>query len=201
MVSHQKLQETIIKNYDRRLDFYSNNEYLGVLVDSNKVFTLINFLKKHKSLSFNQLIDITAIDYPSRENRFDIIYILLSLSLNKRIVVKTLIFEDNNIDSITSIYKSANWYERECYDLFGINFNNHPDLRRIMTDYNFEGHPLRKDFPLTGHTEVRYSEEKKKVISEPVKLDQEYRNFDFESPWEGTKYIKKETKKNNTEKN
>ena len=118
MVSHQKLQETIIKNYDRRLDFYSNNEYLGVLVDSNKVFTLINFLKKHKSLSFNQLIDITAIDYPSRENRFDIIYILLSLSLNKRILVKSPVLENQNVDSITSIYKSANWYERECFDSF-----------------------------------------------------------------------------------
>ena len=185
MVSLKQLQETISKNYDKQLEFYLNNQYLGILVDSNQVFILINFLKKNKSLLFNQLIEITAIDYPSRENRFDIIYILLSLSLNKRILVKSPVLENQNVDSITSIYKSANWYERECFDLFGIKFNNHPDLRRIMTDYNFEGHPLRKDFPLTGHTEVRYDDQEKKVLYEPVKLTQEYRNFDYSSPWEG----------------
>ena len=196
MVSHEQLQETIIKNFDNKLNFYTNNKYLGILVGNKKVYTLIKFLKEYKPLSFIQLIDISAIDYPSNETRFDIFYILLSLSLNKRILVKTSIKENQNVESITSIYKSANWYERECFDLFGIKFNNHPDLRRIMTDYNFEGHPLRKDFPLTGHTEVRYSEKHKKVIYEPVKLDQEYRNFDFESPWEGTKYIVEETKDN-----
>ena len=134
---------------------------------------------------FDQLIDVTAIDYPSREKRFDIIYLLISLTLNQRILVKTAIDERTALESITLIHKAANWYEIECYDLFGIKFSKHPDLRRIMTDYNFEGHPLRKDFPLTGHTEVRYDDFEKKVVYEPVKLLQEYRNFDYMSPWEG----------------
>ena len=185
MLSYKVLKETIINNCNNKLDFYINDKYLGINVIFNEVYSLIKFLKDHKTLSFRQLIDITAIDYPSRETRFEIIYILLSLSLNKRILVKTSIKEDENIDSITSIYKSANWYERECYDLFGIKYNHHPDLRRIMTDYNFEGHPLRKDFPLTGHTEVRYDDVEKKVLYEPVNLSQEYRNFDYSSPWEG----------------
>ena len=185
MFSYEQLQETIIKNFNYQLEFYTNNKYLGILVGNKKVYTLIKFLKEYKPLSFIQLIDISAIDYPSNETRFDIFYILLSLSLNKRILVKTSIKENQNVESITSIYKSANWYERECFDLFGIQFNNHPDLRRIMTDYNFEGHPLRKDFPLTGHTEVRYDDLEKKVVYEPVKLAQEYRDFDYMSPWEG----------------
>ena len=185
MVSYEHLKKTIIKNYDKELDFYENDKYLGILVNFSETYSLIKFLKDDKQLLFNQLIDITAIDYPSREIRFEIVYILLSLSLNLRTLVKTSIIEDQNIDSITTIHKSANWYERESYDLFGIKFNNHPDLRRIMTDYNFEGHPLRKDFPLTGHTEVRYDDIEKKVLYEPVKLTQEYRNFDYTSPWEG----------------
>ena len=142
-------------------------------------------MKENKELLFNQLIDITAIDYPSRELRFEVIYLLISLTLNQRILIKTTINENDNLESISSIHKAANWYERECYDLFGIQFSNHPDLRRIMTDYNFEGHPLRKDFPLTGHTEVHYDDLEKKVVYEPVKLAQEYRNFDYMSPWEG----------------
>ena len=146
---------------------------------------LFQELKNNELLSFDQLIDITAIDYPSREKRFELIYILLSMKKNKRIILKTSINENDGIDSIIQIFKSSDWYERECYDLFGIKFNNHPDLRRIMTDYNFEGHPLRKDFPLTGHTEVRYDDVEKKVIYEPVKLTQEYRDFDYTSPWEG----------------
>jgi len=142
-------------------------------------------LKNNELFSFDQLIDITAIDYPSREKRFELVYILLSMKKNKRIILKTAINENDSIDSIIQIFKSSDWYERECYDLFGIKFNNHPDLRRIMTDYNFEGHPLRKDFPLTGHTEVRYDDVEKKVVYEPVKLTQEYRDFDYTSPWEG----------------
>ena len=185
MVSYEYLKETIIKNYDKKLDFFVNDKFLGIFVSCREIYFLIKFLKNHKQLLFNQLIDITAIDYPTREARFEIIYILLSLSLNKRILVKTSVIEDQNVDSITSIYKSANWYERECYDLFGIKFVNHPDLRRIMTDYNFEGHPLRKDFPLTGFTEVRYDNLEKRVVYEPVNLPQEYRNFDYSSPWEG----------------
>ena len=149
------------------------------------IIKIFNQLKDITELNFNQLLDITAVDYPSREFRFDLIYILQSLTKNKKIILKTFIKENENIESITNIYKSADWYERECYDLFGIEFSNHPDLRRIMTDYNFEGYPLRKDFPLTGHTEVRYDDLEKKVIYEPVKLSQEFRNFDSESPWEG----------------
>ena len=159
--------------------------YFEIIVNKENIFQTIKNLKDNKNLIFNQLIDITAIDYPSNSLRFEIIYILLSMVRNKRIVVKTFLGENERIESITTNHKSAEWYERECYDLFGIKFLNHPDLRRIMTDYNFEGHPLRKDFPLTGHTEVRYDDLEKKVIYEPVKLTQEYRNFDYMSPWEG----------------
>ena len=160
-------------------------KYFEIIVTKENIFQTIKILKENKNLIFNQLIDITAVDYPSNSLRFEIIYILLSMVLNKRVVVKTFLGESEGIETITTIHKSADWYERECYDLFGIQFLNHPDLRRIMTDYNFEGHPLRKDFPLTGHTEVRYDDLEKKVIYEPVKLTQEYRNFDYMSPWEG----------------
>ena len=167
-------------------NFYSNDKYIGLYIkDKSKIFSIVKFLKDSEKLNFNQLIDITAIDYPSRELRFDVVYLLISLKLNERILIKTSIQEEENIESISSIHKAANWYERECYDLFGIKFINHPDLRRIMTDYNFEGHPLRKDFPLTGHNEVRYDDLEKKVVYEKVKLSQEYRNFDYLSPWEG----------------
>lgn len=180
------IKEIISKESNINLNFYENDKYLGILVkNKNDLFSIIKFLRDSEKLLFNQLIDITAIDYPSRELRFDIVYLLLSLTLNQRILIKTSINEIDNLESISSIYKSSNWYERECYDLFGIQFSNHPDLRRIMTDYNFEGHPLRKDFPLTGHTEVHYDDLEKKVVYEPVKLAQEYRNFDYISPWEG----------------
>ena len=173
----------------------SNSFYESFFIKED-IINILRELKENELFSFDQLIDITAIDYPSKENRFELIYILLSMKKNKRIILKTLVNENDSIDSIIQIFKASDWYERECYDLFGIKFNNHPDLRRIMTDYNFEGHPLRKDFPLTGHTEVRYSEDKKKVIKEPVKLEQNYRNFDYESPWEGTSYIKELTDTN-----
>ena len=162
-----------------------NDDYIEIKIEKIGILEALKELKENLNLKYDQLIDITAIDFPSREKRFDVIYILLSMTQNERIIIKTSLKEDENIESITSIHKNANWYERECYDLFGINFLNHPDLRRIMTDYNFEGHPLRKDFPLTGHTEVRYDDLEKKVIYEPVKLAQEYRNFDYMSPWEG----------------
>ena len=170
-----------------------SNTFYQSFFKKEDIINIFRELKENELFSFDQLIDITAIDYPSKENRFELIYILLSMKKNKRIILKTLVNENDSIDSIIQIFKASDWYERECYDLFGIKFNNHPDLRRIMTDYNFEGHPLRKDFPLTGHLEVRYSEEEKKVIKEPVKLEQNYRNFDYESPWEGTKYIKEQT--------
>jgi len=174
---------------------------LFIDVDVEDVISTILFLKTNEKCKFKQLIDITAVDYPQREKRFKIIYLLLSHENNLRIVININIDEEINVPSITKIFPSANWMEREVFDMYGISFKDHPDLRRILTDYGFEGYPLRKDFPLTGHTEVRYSEAKKKVISEEVKLDQQYRDFDFESPWEGTKYIKKETKKNDTEEN
>jgi len=175
-----------------------NFNQLFIDVDIENVISTILFLKTNKKIKFRQLIDITAVDYPQKEKRFKIVYLLLSLQNNLRIIINTNIDEKEIVPSITKIFPSANWMEREVFDMYGILFKDHPDLRRILTDYGFEGHPLRKDFPLTGHTEVRYSEENKKVIYEPVKLDQEYRDFDFESPWEGTKYIKQEEEKTKT---
>ena len=175
-----------------------NFDQLFIDVDIENIISTILFLKTNEKCRFKQLIDITAVDYPEKEERFKIVYLLLSHEKNLRIVINTHINEKVVVPSITKIFPSANWMEREVFDMYGISFKNHPDLRRILTDYGFEGYPLRKDFPLTGHTEVRYSEAKKKVISEPVKLDQEYRDFDFESPWEGTKYIKQEVEKNKT---
>ena len=174
-------------------------EQLFIEVDFHNLISTILFLKTNEKCKFKQLVDITAVDYPQREKRFKIIYLLLSHENNLRILVNTEIEDKTELPSITKIFPSANWMEREIFDMYGISFKNHPDLRRILTDYGFEGYPLRKDFPLTGHTEVRYSEDKKKVISEPVKLDQEYRHFDFESPWEGTKYIKEKNQKDKTE--
>jgi len=168
-------------------------------IDVKDIISTILFLKTNEKCRFKQLIDITAADFPNREKRFKIIYLLLSHENNLRIIVNINIEDKRIVPSLTKIFPSANWMEREVFDMYGISFKDHPDLRRILTDYGFEGYPLRKDFPLTGHTEVRYSEDKKKVVSEPVKLDQEYRNFDFESPWEGTKYINKETEKNKIE--
>ena len=176
-----------------------NFSQLFIDVNVEDIISTILFLKTNKKCKFKQLIDITAVDYPQREKRFKIVYLLLSHENNLRIIINTSIDEKETVPSITKIFPSANWMEREVFDMYGISFKDHPDLRRILTDYGFDGFPLRKDFPLTGHTEVRYSEEKKKVISEPVKLNQEYRDFDFESPWEGTKYIEQEVKKNKTE--
>ena len=169
---------------------------LFIEIDIEALYSTILYLKTNNKCRFKQLIDITAVDYPEKEKRFKIVYLLLSHENNLRILININIDEKTPAPSITKIFPSANWMEREVFDMYGISYKDHPDLRRILTDYGFEGHPLRKDFPLTGHTEVRYSEKHKKVISEPVKLDQEYRNFDFESPWEGTKYIVEETKGN-----
>jgi len=165
-----------------------------ITIEDNNLIDVLLFLKTNSITKFRQLIEITAVDYPEKEQRFKMVYLLLSHESNSRIVIDYCIKENKIIPSITSIYPSANWMEREVFDMYGIEFKDHPDLRRILTDYNFKGHPLRKDFPLTGHNEVRYSEEEKKVIYEPVKLEQNYRNFDYESPWEGTKYIKEQTK-------
>ena len=173
-----------------------NFDQLFIDIDIEYLTSTILFLKTNSKCRFKQLIDITAVDFPEEEKRFKIIYLLLSHENNFRIVINISIDEKTTIPSITKIFPSANWMEREVFDMYGITFLDHPDLRRILTDYGFKGYPLRKDFPLTRHTEVRYIEDKKKVVYEPVKLDQEYRNFNFESPWEGTKYINKETEKN-----
>ena len=163
---------------------------LLIETSEEELIDVIIFLKSNDKLKFRQLIDIAGVDYPDDEKRFKLIYLLLSHEKNIRIKVSINFEVEKKIPTITKIYPSANWMEREVFDMYGITFKDHPDLRRILTDYNFEGHPLRKDFPLTGFTEVRYSEKEKKVIYEPVKLEQNYRDFDFESPWEGTKYIK-----------
>ena len=169
--------------------FIKNNE-LTIQINENDLIEVIQFLKSNERCKFRQLIDIAGVDYPDSEKRFQLVYLLLSHENNTRIKVSTQFQLDQNISSITKIFPSANWMEREVFDMYGIKFKNHPDLRRILTDYGFKGHPLRKDFPLTGFNEVRYSEKEKKVIYEPVKLEQNYRNFDFESPWEGTNYLK-----------
>ena len=165
-----------------------NQIYLEI--DSEDLIDVVLFVKTNKYTKFRQLIDITVVDYPERSKRFKIVYLFLSHEFNQRMILSYDISENEVIASLTPIFPSANWMEREVFDMYGVSFKDHPDLRRILTDYGFEGHPLRKDFPLTGHTEVRYSEDQKKVVNEPVKLEQNYRNFDYESPWEGTKYIK-----------
>ena len=195
----QKLEKLVNSELASKVQ-KSTIEHDELLIETseNDLLQIIQFLKSNDTCKFRQLIDIAGVDYPENEKRFELIYLFLSHEKNLRI--KLLIKFDINqiIPSITKIFPSANWMEREVFDMYGIKFKNHPDLRRILTDYNFKGHPLRKDFPLTGFNEVRYSEKEKKVIYEPVKLEQNYRNFDFESPWEGTKYIKevKKLKKN-----
>ena len=186
----------ILKKYSIGNFYYPiKSDAEGILIRSDSITEIVQKLKEDKDLLFDQLIDITATDNLQSEaistnDRFTIIYTFLSLINNKRFFIFTNVSEDNpTIESITKIFESANWYERECYDLFGINFKNHPSLQRIMNDYNFNGHPLRKDFPLTGYEEVRYDDNLKKVVYEPVDLKQEFRDFDNESPWEGMKDI------------
>ncbi len=162
---------------------YNKNE-ITFYIFPEYIVPFLFYLKNHVNTQFKVLIDITAVDYPSRILRFTIVYNLLSISYNARIRVKTCVNEVNLVSSVTSLYFSAGWWEREVYDMFGIFFSNHPDLRRILTDYGFQGHPLRKDFPLSGFVEVRYDDSFKRVITEPVEITQEFRYFDFTSPWE-----------------
>ena len=187
-IINSELTTKIINSYIKH-----NQIYLSI--NENNILDVLLFLKSNPETKFRQLIDITAVDYPENDKRFKLVYLLLSHENNLRLIINFEIKENEVVSSLTSIFPSSNWMEREVFDMYGIEFKNHPDLRRILTDYGFDGHPLRKDFPLTGHNEVRYSEEEKKVIYEPVKLEQNYRNFDYESPWEGTKYIKKQTEK------
>ena len=197
----QKLEKLINSELSSKIQKSSiTNDELMVEIDVNDIIEVVQFLKSNENCKFKQLIDIAGVDYPENEKRFELVYLFLSHENNLRIKVLIKFQINQTINSLTKIFPSANWMEREVFDMYGIKFKNHPDLRRILTDYGFEGHPLRKDFPLTGHSEVRYSEDQKKVINEPVKLEQNYRNFDYESPWEGTKYIK-EISETNDKKN
>ncbi|MFQ5563749.1 MAG: NADH-quinone oxidoreductase subunit C [Parvularculaceae bacterium] len=162
---------------------------LTVDVRADRIVHVLQFLRDDPLCRFIELIDLCGVDYPDRARRFDVVYHLLSLHNNQRVRVKAQVGEEETIPSVIDVYPCADWFEREAFDMYGIVFSGHPDLRRILTDYGFEGHPLRKDFPLTGHVEVRYDDELKRVVYEPVKLVQEYRNFDYLSPWEGAKYV------------
>ena len=195
MLTLQDLEKKINSELTTKINSSKiSHSQIYINIDSEDIVDVILFLKNNEKTKFRQLIDITAVDFPQSEKRFKMVYLFLSHEYNSRVILECYINEDEIVPTITSIYPAANWMEREVFDMYGIKFKNHPDLRRILTDYGFEGHPLRKDFPLTGHNEVRYSEDDKKVIYEPVKLEQNYRNFDYESPWEGTKYINKNTK-------
>ena len=203
--------ENILKNFEKQINSELTSKIkksviqfgeLLLEIKENDLIEVVQFLKSNEECKFRQLIDIAGVDYPEDEKRFNLVYLFLSHEKNIRIKLLIKFDTDQVIQSITKIFPYANWMEREVFDMYGIKFKNHPDLRRILTDYGFKGHPLRKDFPLTGFNEVRYSEKQKKVVYEPVKLEQNYRNFDFESPWEGTDYIKKIKKiENNDKKN
>ena len=187
----QKIEKLINSELSSKVKSSSiDNDELLIEVDEKDIVDVVQFLKSNENCKFKQLIDIAGVDYPDNEKRFELVYLFLSHENNLRIKLLIKFETDQSINSLTKIFPSANWMEREVFDMYGIKFKNHPDLRRILTDYGFKGHPLRKDFPLTGFNEVRYSEKDKKVIYEPVKLEQNYRNFDFESPWEGTNYVK-----------
>ena len=178
-----------LKRSDCVLGYEIANGELSVDVALSSIVGLVEFLKNDPTCKFSTLIDITAVDYPERDKRFDVVYHFLSMYQNHRIRLRVAVREEDMLPSITEVHPSANWYEREVFDMFGLLFTGHPDLRRILTDYGFRGHPLRKDFPTTGYTEVRYDEVEKRVVYEPVSLVQEYRQFDFMSPWEGAQYI------------
>ena len=177
------------RNPDAVRGYEVANGELTVRVSVAHIVAVIEFLKTNSACGFSTLVDITAVDYPAREKRFDMVYHLLSMYQNHRIRVKCAVRDEAIVPSIVGIHPSANWFEREVFDMYGILFSNHPDLRRLLTDYGFQGHPLRKDFPTTGYVELRYDEVAKRVVYEPVQLVQEYRQFDFMSPWEGAEYI------------
>ena len=170
---------------DKKYHIQEDKNNVKITIQYNDILNISKVLKDNETLKYTQLIDITAVDYPENEDRFEMVYIFLSITNNSRLLVKFRVNENDTIDSLTALFPAANWYEREIWDLFGISFKNHPDLRRILTDYGFNGYPLRKDFPLSGNVEVRYDFSSKKVVYEPVKLTQSFRSFDFESPWEG----------------
>jgi NADH-quinone oxidoreductase subunit C len=182
-------QHLEVKRPECVIGFDVSYDELTVDIAPSSLVSFVEFLKSDAACRFSSLVDITAVDYPGREKRFDVVYHFLSMYQNQRLRVRMAVREEDMVSSIIDVHPSANWFEREIFDMFGILFSNHPDLRRILTDYGFRGHPLRKDFPTTGYTEVRYDEEQKRVVYEPVSLVQEYRQFDFMSPWEGAQYV------------
>ncbi len=184
------LKDLVVSRFaDKVLETQYRYGELTIAVKRDAILKVLTFLRDDAGCLFKQLVDICGVDYPERAQRFDVVYHLLSLKHNLRVRVKVSTDEETPLPSAVSVYSAANWFERETWDLFGIFFDNHPDPRRILTDYGFEGHPLRKDFPLTGYVEVRYDDEQKRVVYEPVKLVQDFRNFDFESPWEGIQHV------------
>lgn len=190
---HLDIQKKLTDRFGGRSvqTLYENDELI-IILSKAILLKVLSFLKDDKDFQFKQLIDICGVDYPDRLDRFEIVYHLLSISLNQRVRVKLSVNDEETVPSIVTIYDAANWYEREVWDLFGIIFTDHPDLRRILTDYGFEGHPLRKDFPLSGFIQVKYDDSEKKVVNEKVSLVQDFRKFDFESPWEGPDYNEKD---------
>ena len=193
---YQNLKKLVLEKKELKLnDVDLTHDNLVLNCDVDNVIHNIDILKRSPEFKFRQLIDILGVDYPQQSKRFEVIYLFLSHENNFRISLKIKIGDEEIVPTLTDTFPSANWQEREVFDMYGIRFADHPDLRRILTDYEFEGYPLRKDFPLTGYKEVRYSAEHQKVIYEPVKLAQDYRDFNFESPWEGSEYIKKEQDK------
>ena len=184
-LNDEDIRKLLNANFKKSILDINNIHDFSVEIKPEIVLDFIRFLKESRDLQYSILIDICGVDYPERPDRFDVVYHLLSMTKNKRIRVKVSVQENVSISSIVNIFPAAEWYEREAYDLYGINFSNHPDMRRMLTDYNFQGFPLRKDFPLTGYTQVRYDDTQKRVVQEPVELGQEFRDFDFESPWLG----------------
>ena len=185
-----------IKNNCNPIEISDDFNQLQISISADQILDVVDFIKNDEACEFRQITDIAGVDFPDRQKRFDVIYHFLSFKHNSRLRIKIIIGEDESISSITSIFPAANWFEREAFDMYGIQFKDHPDLRRILTDYGFEGYPLRKDFPLSGNVEIRYDEIDKKIIHEPVNLQQDFRSFDIQSPWERTNYLK-EDKKNN----
>jgi NADH-quinone oxidoreductase subunit C len=186
----KELSEYISSAITKDVNVFSlANDELTITVPLESLIKVLNFLRDDVNCQFKQLMDVCGIDYPTQEMRYGVVYNLLSLTLNLRVRVKVYTDEETAVPTATGLFSSANWFEREVWDMYGIFFSEHPDLRRILTDYGFEGHPLRKDFPLTGYVELRYDDEQKRVVYEPVKLVQDFRSFDFLSPWEGTQVI------------
>ncbi|MCE3233410.1 MAG: NADH-quinone oxidoreductase subunit [Rickettsiaceae bacterium] len=187
----KELGKYIENSLDYEAKFHSEvvGSFLVLTGEPTGVPAVLSFLRDDARCQYKALVDITAVDYPEREKRFEIVYNLLSIRYNQRVIVKVNVADGDLVPSVVGVFNSANWLEREVWDMYGVYFANHPDLRRILTDYGFSGHPQRKDFPLTGYLEVKYDEEKKRVVYQPVKLQQEFRKFDFISPWEGTQYV------------